>query len=392
MKLVIATILICLSIFGFSQKLKVGILRAYDLTAVKVGYNSGNYRIIGDSTELTTIWKDQTVYFRRSGNGVKVEKAGKSLGVYDTIYLKEISQDCDFTIQPIHPASAKVKKYQDDLLIVASGKTEITVINEVELENYLGGVIESEGGGGKHIEYYKVQAILSRTYVLDHLRKHKKDGFSVCDRVHCQAYHSMLRFTPTIKEAVTETKGIIMLDKRLKLADGFFFANCGGQTSESDFVWNVAVPYCRSIVDTFCIQSRQANWTQKIKKTDWKAYLTEQFGYPLKDSIFGKSIYAFNQPSRKAFYVAPQLGIPLRDLRVKFRLKSTWFSTHEEGEYVVLEGKGFGHGVGLCQEGAMKMAKLNYSFEQILYFYFTDVQIFDYFHWLFLKQETEVGL
>ena len=392
MRLIFIGILICLSTISFSQKLKVGILRGYDLTSVKIGYNTGNYRIIGDSTELTTIWKGQSVYFRRSGQGVKVEKAGKNLGVYDTVYVQEVSQDCNFTIQPINPSSSKVRKYEDDLMIVASGKTEITVINEVELENYLGGVIESEGGGGKHKEYYKVQAILSRTYVLDHLRKHRKEGFSVCDRVHCQAYHSMLRFTPTIKEAVAETKGIIMLDEHLKLADGFFFANCGGQTSESDFVWNVAVPYCRSIVDTFCIQSRQATWTKKIEKSTWKNYLINHFGYPLKDSIFGQSIYTFNQPMRKAFYVAPQLGIPLRDLRVKFKLKSTWFSTHEEGGYVVLEGKGFGHGVGLCQEGAMKMAKLNYSYEQILNFYFTNVQLFDYFHWLFLKQEEEVGL
>lgn len=392
MKLIGLIILICISTFGFSQKLKVGILRGYDLTSVKIGYNTGNYRIIGDSTELTTIWKDQSIYLRRSGDGVKVEKAGKNLGVYDTVYVRETSQNCDFKIQPIHPSSSKVRKYQDDLMIVPSGNTEITVINDVELENYLGGVIESEGGGGKHKEYYKVQAILSRTYALDHLRKHRKEGFSVCDRVHCQAYHSMLRFTPTIAEAVEESKGIIMLDQRLKLADGFFFANCGGQTSESDFVWNVAVPYCKSIVDTFCIKSRQANWTKKISKSSWKRYLTEQFGYPLKDSIFGKSIYTFDQPSRKAFYVAPQLGIPLRDLRVKFKLKSTWFSTHEEGDYVVLKGKGFGHGVGLCQEGAMKMAKLNYSYEQILFFYFTNVQLFDYFHWLFLKQEEQVGL
>ena len=61
-------------------------------------------------------------------------------------------------------------------MIVPSGNTEITVINEVEMENYLGGVIESEGGGGKHKEYYKVQAILSRTYVLDHLKNNRKDG------------------------------------------------------------------------------------------------------------------------------------------------------------------------------------------------------------------------
>ncbi|MFT4603064.1 MAG: stage II sporulation protein D, partial [Arenicella sp.] len=344
MKVIYSIILVLLSSISFAQELKVGIMRAYNMSTVRVSYNEGNYKVFGDSTELTTIWKDQSVYFRRSGDGVKVEKAGKNLGVYDTVYVKEMAPSNSFRIQSISPSSKKVKKYKNNLMILPESSSKLTVINEVEMPNYLAGVIESEGGGGKHSEYYKVQAILSRTYVLDHLKKHRRDGFSVCDRVHCQAYHSMLRFTPTIEEAVEETSGLIMLDENLKLADGFFFANCGGQTSESDFVWNIAVPYCRSIVDTFCVQSRQATWTKKIEKSQWKKYLVTQFGYPLKDSLFGESIYEFDQTSRKAFFVSPQLGIPLRDLRVHFKLKSTWFSSHLEGNYVVLEGKGFGHG------------------------------------------------
>ena len=60
-----------------SQELNVGIMRGYDLTAVRIGHNNGNYKIYGDTTEITTIWKDQSVYFRRSGDGVKVEKSGK---------------------------------------------------------------------------------------------------------------------------------------------------------------------------------------------------------------------------------------------------------------------------------------------------------------------------
>ena len=384
--------LYCLCNLSFSQQLNVGILRSYDISKVKISQDVGNYVVIGDSSEITTLWSDQSIYVTRSGTKVKVEKAGKVIGSYDTVFVQATTSDANFEIQPTIPYSKKIRKYKNDLIIIPSGNTELTVINEVELSNYLAGVIESEGGGGKHKEYYKVQAILSRTYVLDHLKKHRKDGFSVCDRVHCQAYHNMLRYTPTIEEAVNETKGIIMLDPNLKLADGFFFANCGGQTSESDFVWNVAVPYCRSIVDTFCVKSRQANWTKTISKSSWKSYLVNHFGYPMQDSLFGASIYSFTQDSRKAFYVAPQLGIPLRDIRIKFKLKSTWFSCHEEGSNVILHGKGFGHGVGLCQEGAMGMAKHGFSYEQILNYYFTDIQLFDYFHWLFLRQEEVVGL
>jgi stage II sporulation protein D len=372
------------------QELHVGIMRYYKLTAVRVGFNEGTYKVFGDSTEISGLWSGQSIFLRRSGDGVKVEKGGKVLGTYDTVYFREEQLNSSFEIQST--SGKKVRKYKNDLVVFPSANGLLTTVNEVDISNYLAGVIESEGGGGKHKEYYKVQAILSRTYVLDHLKKHRKDGFSVCDKTHCQAYYSMLRYTPVIQEAVNETRGIIMLDENLKLADGFFFANCGGQTSESDFVWNVAVPYCRSIIDTFCIKSRQATWTKKISKSSWKAYLTNHFGFPVSDSLFGDQLYTFLQPNRKAFYVAPQLGIPLRDLRVKFKLKSTWFDCHPEGDHVVLNGKGFGHGVGLCQEGAMNMAKAEYNYEQILKFYFTNVQLFDYFRWQYLRQEEVVGL
>ncbi|MEX1003539.1 MAG: SpoIID/LytB domain-containing protein [Crocinitomicaceae bacterium] len=384
--------MLCIELCGFSQELKVGIMRAYHLSAVRISHHEGNYTIASDSTDVTTLIKGQSVYLRRRGKGIRIEKAGKSLGVYDTLFINKSDHNNSFSIQSVTPSSTKIKYYQGDLMITPSGEQEINVINLVSMENYLAGVIESEGGGGKHIEYYKVQAILSRTYVLDHLYKHRKDGFSVCDQQHCQAYHSMLRFTPTIRKAVMETKGIIMLDENLNLASGFFFANCGGQTSESDFVWNNPVSYCQSIVDTFCVKSRQAKWTKKIKKSSWRAYLENHFGYPIQDSVYGDLIYTFQQKNRKAFYLSPHLGIPLRDLRMEFRLKSTWFDVRPEGDDVILEGRGFGHGVGLCQEGAMNMAKSGYTFEQILKFYFSRVKLFDYYHWLFLRQKEETGL
>ena len=388
----ILAIMICLSFQVNAQELKVGIMRAYKMTTVRISYNEGNYTVYGDTTEITTTWKDQSIYLRRSGEKIKVEKSGKLLGAFDTVYFEAQQIDNSFKIQSISPSSKKVKSYQDNLMALPDNKGTITTINQVNIDNYLAGVIESEGGGGKHKEYYKVQAILSRTYALDHIKKHRREGFSVCDRVHCQAYHSMLKHTPVIRKAVEETRGIIMLDKNLNLADGYFFANCGGQTSESDFVWNQPVSYCRSIVDTFCIRSWQATWTKKIAKSEWKAYLINHFGFPINDSVFGDYLYTYSQPNRRAFYLHPKLGIPLRDIRVKFRLKSTWFSCHPEGNYVILEGKGFGHGVGLCQEGAMSMAKHGYTYEQILKFYFTDIELYNYFHWLFLQQKEMVGL
>jgi stage II sporulation protein D len=382
--------LIILSVFIsgtlFSQELNIGIMRAYTISDVLISYHNGSYNVYGDSLKKYTILPTESVQIKRSGNKLKLIQGVTHLGTFDTIRIQETLPNHSFRIQGLKPYKRRERKYKNNLLLTIEGNNGIKIINVVEMPNYLAGVIESEGGGGRHIEYYKVQAVLSRTYVLGHLNKHAKEGFNVCDRVHCQAYHKMLSHTPTIEQAVLATKHIVMADKNLKLADAFFFANCGGQTSESDFVWNKSVSYCKSVKDTFCIHTRQANWTKKIKRSEWENYLVKQFGYPIKDSLWGPLLYSFSQQQRMAFYQIPQLGIPLRDIRVHFKLKSTWFDVYLEGDYVVLKGHGFGHGVGLCQEGAMKMAKYGYSYDKIMRFYFSGVHLIDYYKLLFFKQ------
>jgi stage II sporulation protein D len=98
-------------------------------------------------------------------------------------------------------------------------------------------------------------------------------------------------------------------------------------------------------------------------------------------------IFTFNQPERIAFYQSPSLGVPLRDLRTEFQLKSTFFSCYPEGLDVVVRGKGVGHGVGLCQEGAMKMAKYGFSFQQISLYYFPGLKLVSYKDFLFFNQK-----
>jgi stage II sporulation protein D len=384
-KLVLIISLLCLGQL-LAQEVQIGIMRSYSVSDVLISYHNGSYNVIGDSLKVHTVLPTESVQISRSGTKLKLVQGVRNLGVFDTIRIIETLPNHSFRIQCLKPSKHKERKYENNLLLVAEGESNIKIINQVEMGNYLGGVIESEGGGGRHIEYYKVQAVLSRTYVLGHLNKHKKEGFNVCDRVHCQAYHKMLTYTPKIDEAVKETKSIIMIDENFRIANGFFFANCGGQTSESDFVWNKAVPYCKSVKDTFCIHTRQTHWAKKIKRSDWENYLINHFGYPVKDSIYGPLLYSFKQKQRMAFYQIPQLGIPLRDLRVKFKLKSTWFDVYLDGDYVVLNGHGFGHGVGLCQEGAMNMAKNGYAYDKIMRFYFTNVHIINYYHWQYYKQ------
>ncbi|MFK8037035.1 MAG: SpoIID/LytB domain-containing protein [Crocinitomicaceae bacterium] len=388
MKFILTLITVLALTNAFGQQLDIGVLRRYKVSNVLVSYHKGSYNIFGNSRRIFTMLPTESVQIKRSGTKLLVIRGVEELGLFDTVKIEESLPNHSFRIQGLGPKKLKERKYYNNLSITIEGKSEIKIINHVDISNYLGGVIESEGGGGRHRNYYKVQATLSRTYALSHLRKHESEGFNLCDQVHCQAYHNMLIYTPTIKKAVAETRQMVMVDKKINLANGFFFANCGGQTSEADFVWNRAVPYCKSVIDTFCIHTRQAKWEKRIPQADWENYLEKQFGYPIKDSVFNYLLYHFKQEHRLAFYQLPQLGIPLRDIRVHFKLRSTWFNCSLEGKEVVLKGKGFGHGVGLCQEGAMNMAKNNFSFKEIIQFYFRGVGLINYYDYLFFRQSN----
>lgn len=352
-----------------SQQLQIGVLRQVKSKKVLFSYFEGSYMITADNKSFGAILPTESVAIEVIPNGkIKLVKGGSVLGEFNKVYLQATGKNHAIRVKNLLP-SVKERKYEDDFAIVNAGGF-LTIVNHVSMIDYLSGVVESEGGGGRHEEYYKVQAIMSRTYAVKYMNRHKKDGFQLCDQVHCQAYHQKLTYTPEIRKAVIATDHQVMIDAKGKLIDGFFHANCGGQTSEPHYVWNESIPYLTSFRDTFCIHTKQAKWETKILQSEWQNYLVEHFAYPINDSLFAQKIFTFEQSERLAFYHGSELGIPLRDLRTKFNLKSTFFDCFPEGEYVVLRGRGFGHGVGLCQEGAMRMAKSGFFAEQILQFYF----------------------
>lgn len=379
--------LVCFLQISVAQEMRIGILRQYKITKVALTIDRGVYDIYADTSSLARLVEGDKVQLNYYNGRVQVLKNGIDLRLATKVKIIPTTQNSVIQYQAISP-SFKSRFYEDGVEVVAnSGK--LTLVNVVDMNNYLGGVIESEGGGGRHIEYYKVQALMSRTYALKNLKRHEKEGFQLCDGVHCQAYHNMLKHTPSINAAVESTTGMVMVDARNNLITTYFSANCGGQTCDAAYVWNNSVPYAESFKDTFCIHTKQATWEKRISKTSWDNYLNKEFGWNRLAIGQSSERFEFNQEDRKAFYIHPSLGVPLRDLRQKFNLKSTYFSSTLIGDEVVLTGRGFGHGVGLCQEGAMNMAKLGYSYEQIALFYFSNVYIVDYYRGQFFNQQDQ---
>ena len=373
MKSFLATV-ICLlfTSLTYAQEVRIGLLSGLHITKIHLETFQGGYTIFIDSSRVGVLTSKD---FHLNGRN-EIQ-----FSINDTVYTsKKVRIESHLPNSAVKlksiVKSSKQHYYKGNIELSALAGNKMQVVNKVSMSDYLAGVIESEGGGGRHVEYYKVQALMSRTYALRNSKRHIKEGFELCDRVHCQAYHNMLRHTPTIQEAVNATKGKVMIEPDSTLVTAYFSANCGGQTCEPSFIWNESVHYLESFLDTFCIHTRQATWTKRVGKDAWKSVLEKEYG--VYESVYGDQLYNFKQPLRRAFYIHPSLGVPLRDLRSKFKLKSTFFSTRLAGDEVIIEGRGFGHGVGLCQEGAMKMAEAGYLYSQIARFYFSGILIIEY--------------
>jgi stage II sporulation protein D len=129
------------------------------------------------------------------------------------------------------------------------------------------------------------------------------------------------------------------------------------------------------VVDTFSNGMRNSSWEKKMPAREWLSYLKDNYKYPIEDSVMRRNAYDFEQSTRKIYF---HDSIPLKNLRKDLELKSTFFSVKKEGDYVIFKGKGYGHGVGLSQEGAIKMVRYRFTASQIIKFYYKDVDIINY--------------
>jgi stage II sporulation protein D len=125
------------------------------------------------------------------------------------------------------------------------------------------------------------------------------------------------------------------------------------------------------------MDQRQAQWKKTIEKDDFIKFLKEK-NINISDTIASDSL-SFEQETRKINYSVNNQEIKLTTIRNVFNLRSTFFSITTNGKQLNLSGRGYGHGVGMCQEGAMNMARKGYKFDEIIRYYYKDVDIIPVF-------------
>lgn len=355
--------------------LNIGILTNKKVSSFIFSPQVGSYNIYTENGKLLEISIEDIVQLSYSNNAIILKTLDKDLGSFKKVKFIGTSWRNSFKIKTNQP-EGKITFYDDNLLVsINNYYNQLTIINNIDIDNYVGGVVESEVGRSPPAEYFKLQAIICRTYALKNIDRHQPEGFSLCDQVHCQAYNGQPK-SAIIKEAAIATKNIVIVDSDISLITATFYSNCGGQTANSEDVWRQNLYYLRSVTDTFCRKENNANWTKKIAKNDWINYLTNKHNHP-ESTLYEECGLDYFQCRREQHFENQNIKIPFIDLRKDWNLKSALFDVVATDHEIILQGKGYGHGVGLCQEGAMRMAKLGYSYAEILHFYYKDVHMID---------------
>ncbi|MDR3365587.1 MAG: SpoIID/LytB domain-containing protein [Prevotellaceae bacterium] len=357
-----------------AQKVSVGLFFDMPVKAVTFTVQSGSYAVIVDDTLLVAaIDKGASMQLLSGSGGVRLRVSGESMGTFSSVKAVGMGDEGLFSITCLNPQRPAQAYAQHAFVCSAKDGSGLLIVNQLNERFYLSGVVEAETGCTARPEFFKTQAILSRTYLYAHFNRHGKDGFNLCDGVHCQAYKGLLTRCRRIRAAVDETEGTIVIDDKKRPITPSFHANCGGQTCHSENVWREKLPYLRSVKDPHCRYQQGAQWQKRIALGEWRDYMSRN-GIRVKNP----KQFELEQSLRKKYYEVNGKKVELTKIRLRFGLRSTFFDVRVSGSDVLLTGRGYGHGVGLCQEGAMQMAEKGIACENILRHYYKNTSIINF--------------
>ncbi|MFQ5890268.1 MAG: SpoIID/LytB domain-containing protein [Gemmatimonadota bacterium] len=293
------------------------------------------------------------------------------------------------------------KPYRGSAELVALPHRGLNVINFVSLEDYLLGVVPSEIGPREPEEFAAVaaQAIAARTYAIANLGSHLEMGFDLFATVADQVYEGMLAEREDATRAVRETAGRILTYQGEPIR-AYYHSTCGGRTAAvTEVLDRPDAPYLRPVLDRddegrdFCSISPRYRWTEEFDGSALNAVVREELAryFGVTEREIGP-LERVEVRSRTRTGRVRELAIrgpgsefvlSRNDIRFVLRnaegqiLNSTNFDVvdGEKGTGSSLHGRGYGHGVGMCQFGAVGRARAGQSWEKIVRAYYVGTEV-----------------
>ncbi len=331
-----------------------------------------------------------------SDNGMVVASAGGKLQVGDQRFTSLRVRGDAVSLQV-----GRLTRTYPGTLILTAGASGISVSNECELERYTEGVLAGECPALFHPEAIKAMAVAARTYSYRKAFLGKND---LCDTTHCQVYLGTGGVRPTIREGVRQTAGLCALYQG-EVIDAVYSSDCGGMTEGPEDAWKggKAIPYLRPVLDApeegaepYCAVNRSHKWAVNLTWTRLKSLVGKAINDLTLDLLdftaSGRvkrlflgpesagdedvsSMMAMLAPTKKPAAGRVITGAQWRQMLGTSVVRSLKFEVKATPQGVTLNGRGYGHGVGLCQFGANGMGKSGAEFRQILGHYYTDVEV-----------------
>jgi SpoIID/LytB domain protein len=351
---------------------------------------------------------------------------------YRNLTFTPQADDASFSLNDVtigvnfHWERKETQTFEGTLRIVVEAD-KIVAINELPVEKYLTSVISSEMSSTSSLEFLKAHAVISRSWLLAQMEKrkqHESGGdnffsftksdqefirwydredhtiFDVCADDHCQRYQGITRANNThVEEAISQTRGQVLMYGD-EICDARFSKCCGGETEEFQYCWeDTPKPYLVSFHDPYCNTSDKHTLSQVLNDFDqetpdfyrWEVSYTQSelsdlVNRKLKDDFGtitdlipvarGKSGRIWKLKivgTKKTLTIGKELEI--RRALSESHLYSSAFDVEKDGDKFILKGKGWGHGVGLCQIGAAVMGEQGHPYDDILLFYYRGAEI-----------------
>jgi stage II sporulation protein D len=348
---------------------------------VRVRLGTGNTAFLSSSQGLTLTAGS----FRQSVGPNQVIQAKYESGLVLATGGKSPSRVAD-TLVVMTAAGGFVRvgdrSYRGRFLLFRSADGDLAVVNVLGLEDYLFGVVPCEIGpaNAQTVEAVKAQAVAARSFTMTRLGKRQGLGHDLFDSyLRDQEYRGTERETELSRQAVLATRGE-MLEFHGEVCEALYHGNCGGVTA------NGSQPYLRSVPDTpghrrgrkaYCSDKPNFSWQVSIRKESLDAVASQLSGK--KCRVRGCKLEADRQSGRvKYLHLATDRGsvrLPGSDFRMAMGLKSTGFTLAIRGASVFFTGHGWGHGSGMCQDGAVAMAEGGASYQEILHHYYSGVSL-----------------
>lgn len=272
-------------------------------------------------------------------------------------------------------------------IVAAADQKGCDLINQIPLETYLTSLLAKEMNAVWPIEALKAQAVAARSYAYHKIvtqQVSRTKGFKTYYDLENSEKHqvngSFFDSTKQTELATKETFGEVLTVGKGKITPIFFHAKCGGRTLKPSQVWANKVTGYESVNCPFCHKLGKKDWKLILPKKRFNLVVDKTLKNFYNDKLLNRSspgmkIVPDNKGKTKLRLYDDDRLLTLQKSRIRSVLgrdkaPSNYFHLEQKGNKVILRGKGHGHGVGMCQLGALEMAKRGWSYKQILSHYF----------------------